>query len=312
MAGPAGIFSGLLRLCCRGVFGWLPWGSPRTTEVDRIEALQVAPIEELDTFEGVPTWVAAGAQTRGALPVVSEFYGGAVFSSRGRGYARYNEDAAVLLRDRRGWLYAAAFDQAGGLGGTVRGEASALAARAATEAFRQVAETNDPSESHIARRLEEAVWSAHHRLVERGEGEVTTAVMLVARPGQAVILNSGDSGALHFSKGALVQRTRMHEASSPVAMGMLTHAVGLIPEEPGPETYIWTLEPGDWLVLGSDGLLDFGGEERELGGWLDLHPDPVNAVNEVVGRVLRRMSFMQAKPDNLTVVGLKAASPDHG
>jgi serine/threonine protein phosphatase PrpC len=308
-----GIFSARPTLCSRCVFGWFPWATPRTLEKDREAARDVAPLEDLDPPHGAITWVGEGAQTRGALPIFAEGLAGAVYSSRGRGYAPYNEDAGALFRDRRGWMYGAAFDQAGGLGGSVRGQASGLAAREAARAFRELARsTAPPSDAEISKRLKSAIWSAHDQLVERGEGEVTTAVLAVVRSDRAVLVNSGDSGALCFSNGLVSQRTRMHESDDPGAAGLLTHAVGLIPEQPRPETYVWPLSPGDWLVLGSDGLLDFGGEPTEIAEWLGSHPDPADAVNDVAGRILRRMTFMRAKPDNLTVVGIRVADREDG
>ena len=83
---------------------------------EREAALNSAPIEQLDGLKSAPTMVAGGRQTRGALPVINDAYDGAVYSSRGRGYASYNEDAAGLFKDTRGHFYALALDQAGGLG----------------------------------------------------------------------------------------------------------------------------------------------------------------------------------------------------
>ena len=269
--------------------------------------MATGPIENLDRPELAPMLVAGGRQTKGALPAITPRFEGAVYSSRGRGYARYNEDGAGLYTDRNGALYASVFDQAGGLGGSVRGAASELAARAAFDAFRELAMGPAAGPERDEAGLRRAIDTSHQALLTRGEGEVTTAVLLVAREKRAIIVNSGDSAAMHFNAaGQLRAITEKHEVQSPAGIGCLVHAVGLAPEGPAPDCYRWTLETGDWVLMGSDGLLDAGLSFEAIGAILAGASNPENAVNTLARQVLRRMTVLQAKPDNLTVVAVRA------
>jgi serine/threonine protein phosphatase PrpC len=262
-------------------------------------------IEDIVEFDDAIMLVADGGQTRTALPFENEHYQGAIFSSRGRGYARYNEDAGGLFGDKNQRVYAVALDQAGGLGGRIRGRASALAAKEILGAGRSYAsaeaKTIDPIEN-----LLEAFLRAHRTLLERHEGEVTTAVAALIEDNVAYLVNSGDSGAVLFDRlGALKNRTIMHEFPPP-DQACLRHALGLEPEGCEPTPYAWNIEAGDWLLLGSDGLLDSGMVESELGEILVELTNPEEAVNKLCTLILRKMGTLRAKPDNLTVLLLRA------
>jgi serine/threonine protein phosphatase PrpC len=279
----------------------------RASAASRAAALTASRIEEIvPPPDGAVTWLAGGKQTKGALPARSGRFDAAVYSSRGRGYARYNEDAAALFGDSAGRIYAAVLDQAGGLGGRVRGAASEMAAMRLFEAWQEIAKSKTPADE--TKLMIEAMQKAHAQLVDRREGEVTTAVALVAKENDAILVNSGDSGALHFdAKGQLKAATLMHEHDSPLAVGCLTHAIGLIPETALPDSYRWTLEKGDWILLCTDGLLDAGLSNAEIGDLLLTSSDAEMAVNKLCTRVLRMMSTLRAKPDNLSVVAVRAS-----
>lgn len=284
---------------------WLPFGHVRASASARAAALASARLEALTSPEGAATLISAGKQTSGALPVKTRALEGALYSSRGRGYARYNEDAAGLFADERGKMYAFALDQAGGLGGKIRGLASAIAAAKLWQAARTIATTADPSPSTITREILLAFESAHRTLLSRGEGEVTTAVMAVVAPDHAMLVNSGDSGALHFSKRGEPKGATVPQEFDGANQGCLKHAIGLEPEGSAPETYRWTLAPGDWLVLASDGLLDAGLDDKEVGALLVESTGAEDAVNRIATTVLRRMGTFRAKPDNLTLIALR-------
>lgn len=268
-------------------------------------AEEQATIEALESPEQA-TMVAGGRELRGALGRQTPLYEAAVYSSRGRGYASYNEDAACLFDDAQGAVYAAAFDQAGGLGGTVRGAASELAAHRFFSAFQRIACGQlDPPAA-----LKSAMESSHEALVARGEDEVTTAVALAAGPSAAFLATSGDSGALHFSaEGDLIEEATRHHRRTLSGVYGITHALGLHPEGADPEAYVWQVKPGEALLLCSDGLLDAGIPTDALGGMLLRPATAVDAVNAIVRKVLRRMIWLQAKPDNLTLVLLRAREP---
>lgn len=284
---------------------WLPFGRVRASASARAAALSTAKIERLTEPDAATTLVAEGKQTKGALPLITEHLDAAVYSSRGRGYARYNEDAAGLFHDEGGRMYAFALDQAGGLGGRIRGQASGLAAKCIFRACQRIA-TDDPKAAVDHRSLLlEAFLDAHRALIDRAEGEVTTAVAVVFEPDRAEVLNSGDSGAMHFgSDGKLKARTEMQEFPPPNE-GCLRHALGLEPEGCEPLPYEWPLEPGDWVLLASDGLMDSGLSDRVIGEALVEAESAEAAVNTICTNVLRRMGTLRAKPDNLTVVAVR-------
>lgn len=284
---------------------WLPFGFVRASASARRAALQSSFIDEIDTPDGSATLIAGGRQTEGALPVSTPHFEAALYCSRGRGYARYNEDAAGLFCDRQGDIYAFVLDQAGGLGGQVRGQASQIAANHIFDACQRLAKSNDLD---ALTQLEIAYDRAHRVLVQREEGEVTTAVAAVIRSDTALLLNSGDSGAIHFDRRGLIRaKTRPQELDG-LNIGCLEHALGLVPEGASPEAYTWEIEPGDWLLLSTDGLSDSGLEDMELGKILAGSSSPEDAVNKICTMVLRRMGTFRAKPDNLTVVAVRAKS----
>jgi serine/threonine protein phosphatase PrpC len=285
---------------------WLPLGQVRASASSRAAALQSAKIEDLESPQGAATFIAGGKQTKGALPIKTQSFDCALYSSRGRGYARYNEDAATVFFDAVGRVYASVFDQAGGLGGRVRGQASEIAATKIYEAFRKIATSTD-TRLDIPAELFSGLAQAHDALVARNEGEVTTGVVLVAAPGAAIVVNSGDSAAIHFGgDGKLKAMTVMHEADSPMAAGALTHAIGLVPEGPAPDVYGVELAPKDVVILCTDGLLDAGLTTDDVGGILIDADSAETAVNKLATRVLRLMTTMRAKPDNLTIVAIRA------
>ena len=262
-------------------------------------------IEDLGELDKAALLIAEGKQSKTALPVLCGAFDAAVYSSRGRGYARYNEDAGGLFFDRKERLYAMALDQAGGLGGRIRGRASGLAAKeiiATCQAFAQLADEDPDPVDYLL----EAFLRAHKVLLDREEGEVTTAIVAVIQDNIAYLVNSGDSGAvLYNAQGEIKSRTIMHEFPPP-DQSCLKHALGLEPEGCEPTPYAWTLEEGDWLLMGSDGLLDSGMVEEEIGEMLGELDNAEEAVNRICTRVLRRMGTLRAKPDNLTVVMVHA------
>ncbi len=284
---------------------WLTFVNVKTTAAARRSALEAAPLERITEAEVPTLMVAGGRQTKGALPVATDHFEAALYTSRGRGYARYNEDGAGLYTDERGTVYASVFDQAGGLGGSIRGAASELAATYAFRGFRDLA--TGQGDGDVAMRLRQVVEDAHQALVNRAEGEVTTAVLAVARPGSITMVNSGDSAAMRFDeRGQLQAMTDKHEVTSPAGIGCLVHALGLTPEGPAPDTYQWPLPSGHWLLMGSDGLLDAGMDDEMVGRILMGATGPEDAVNQLARLVLRRMTLMQAKPDNLTMIAIRA------
>ncbi len=282
---------------------WSKWA--RTTG-QAARAASQGPLESLDSAEEAATFVAGGLETVRPLLVGTPALEGALYSSRGRGYAPYNEDGAVLFAGSDGRLYGAVFDQAGGLGGSVRGAGSRVGAVRTTEAFVRIS-TGERSPDAISRELGDALEQTHQELLTRGEGEVTTAVVAVALPdGEVMLASSGDSAGLLFDpSGHVVAQSVLHQPKLPHLRGCLTHALGL--RGPGPDVQHarWRLEPGSSLVLCTDGLLDAELELDEIGACMRAEQQLGPAVDGLVRRVLRRMRWYQGKPDNLTLLAVR-------
>lgn len=286
---------------------WLPFGSVRAAGGDRRRALEQGPIETIDALERAATFLGHQRESEGALPVVTAQLDGAVSSCRGRGYARYDEDAAALFADARGWLHGVVLDQAGGLGGHVRGEASALGAKLVAEAQRAIARAGIDDADELRARLEDTYRQIHARLLARAQGEVVTCVTAIVADDRAHLVVTGDSAAMAFdAEGRIKDHTVLQEAGPPNA-GCLAHALGLVPEGLKIDHYTWALAPGDWLVLASDGLLDAGLEHTEIGALLAEGKSAEEAANRLATTVLRRMSTFRAKPDNLTLLLVRRA-----
>ena len=155
--------------------------------------------------------------------------------------------------------------------------------------------------------LERGITDAHDLLVSRRQGEVTTAVVAVARGDAVIVANSGDSGAMHFSAdGEMLHETEAHEAVLPMHAGCLVHAIGLTPSGPAPDTSAWTMGAGDWLLLASDGFLDASFAPGDIAGFLGNAATATDAVDALCTRTLRAMTRFRAKPDNLSLVALRA------
>lgn len=265
----------------------------------RAAAVAAPPLEAGGARRSV-TWLRGGAEYPAALPVRTGYFDGAIYSSRGQGYASYNEDAVGLFRNRCGHLFGFVLDQAGGRGGKVRGEGSAIASGSIVAAFEALA-ARAASDGDPLEWLSGAFDDAHHALLRRGQDEVTTAVAAVFHPTAVALLSSGDSRALLFDAvGRVKERTvAAVDAADP---HRLTHALGLDPEGPGTVDYVWPLAEGDWVILATDGLFDAGLDDAVIGRYLWGANDAETAVNALARVVLRRMRDRSAKPDNLSLV----------
>ncbi len=183
-----------------------------------------------------------------------------------------NQDAFAVRNDLGLWIVA------DGMGGHPGGD---LASRLTVEAIvEQVAAT--PCPDHLepaeeARRLVEAVRSAHQQVRERARaqpeflGMGTTVVALSippAAPSTTIIAHVGDSRAYLLRQGRLIPLTRDHSLVedyidrgllTPAAARVhpnshvLTRAIGIDPDV-RVDTSEVTLEPADLLLLCTDGL----------------------------------------------------------
>ncbi len=288
--------------------------SPRLpTERIRSRPLSVArpatpgpyvPIEsilEANTSYGL---IAGNKETETVYKLRSPLAGAALHTHRGHNYKSWNEDGGALFADADGRLYLGVFDQAGGEGSdeNARGAASAIAARMLFDEMQLVAEEGgdrDQAEAALIR----AAKKAHKMILARGKGEVTTYIGAMIDRDEAVIVNVGDSGAMHFSAGG------KHVASTE-AQGvgrLLLEGLGMVRKREFEHmAYRWTLKPGDHLVFGSDGLLDSRLSEDKIGKLIAGCETAAEATRKLRDEVSTRMKTKKGKPDNLTVLVVRA------
>jgi serine/threonine protein phosphatase PrpC len=206
---------------------------------------------------------------------------------------------------------------ADGMGGHAHGElASAITTAAIQEIDGVYAGRNaDPLGSLIA-----AVRTANARIgawvrsnpQSEGMGTTLTAVLLYGAKSLALI-HVGDSRAYLLRHGALRRLTRDHtvaemliderrvsreEAERHPQGGMLTRALqGMEGPRARPDLYTELVEPGDRILICSDGLMDAPVPETQIGETLEQHSDPDRAAAALVDLVLRA-----GAPDNVTCV----------
>ena len=157
-------------------------------------------------------------------------------------------------------LFLAVFD---GMGGEANG---ALAAALAAEAFRDTVEGEDVP---LPAALTEALLLGNRRIcgeMARGLPPMgTTAVAACLRGEELLLTNIGDSPAFLLRRGSLTRLSAEHTEAAllsrwgvPVRKPRLTQFLGIPPEEMviEPHTLRLALQPGDWLLLCSDGLTD--------------------------------------------------------
>ncbi len=246
--------------------------------------------------------VAGDRETSDVFSIATPALQASLHTSKGVGYKDINEDGGALFRDEAGHLYLGVFDQAGGmgLGSRDRGAASAIAARVFFEHAKALA--TQPV-TDVAGALRHAALSAHHEIRKRGHEEATTFIAGRITRDEAVFLCVGDSGALHFrSDGRHVQSTEKHRLPPPLPQNILTDALGQTGGEPTTDAYRWHLQPGDRIVMGSDGLLDASFSNEDFGQILVEQPDPIEATRDLRAKVYQQMGERRAKSDNVTII----------
>ncbi|HEY6398135.1 MAG TPA: Stp1/IreP family PP2C-type Ser/Thr phosphatase [Solirubrobacteraceae bacterium] len=217
---------------------------------------------------------------------------------------RDNEDSA--------FVEAPVFVVADGMGGAQAGE---VASRIAIEAFaRGLPDTGTP-EARLADRVREANRQIYERSLEERDraGMGTTLTAAYLDDARLAIAHVGDSRAYLFRNGALTRLTQDHslveelvkqgklteeEAAEHPQRSIITRALGPEPEVEV-DTSTFEVEPGDLLLLCSDGLTTMVPEERVAeilasGGPVDrIAQKLIDEANEAGGR------------DNITVVLLR-------
>ncbi|MDQ6820782.1 MAG: Stp1/IreP family PP2C-type Ser/Thr phosphatase [Actinomycetota bacterium] len=180
---------------------------------------------------------------------------------------RGNEDSAFVR--------APLFVVADGMGGAQAGE---VASRIAVDAFERGLPDTGPPETRLADRVREANRQIYERSLEEQDraGMGTTLTAAYLDDAGLAIAHVGDSRAYLFRDGALTRLTRDHslveelvkqgkltaeEAAEHPQRSIITRALGPEPEvEVDTETH--DVQPGDVILLCSDGLTTMLSEER--------------------------------------------------
>jgi serine/threonine protein phosphatase PrpC len=271
----------------------LPSGKTRDDASMRIETF--AP-----HFERAPAWIAGRRECDVPISLEIDAFSAAMYSSRGRNYRDFNEDSAFLFLDEGGALYAAVLDQAGGLGGKVRGEGSEIAARTLAEGFVRIAAGNSPLQVE----LDTSFALAHQRLRERRQREVTTAVSVVVRGSSITIANLGDSGALLINEsGVMCWRSERHQFRTMQGQSDLTYALGRFDWHP-PDITDLAFGAGARILLGTDGFFDNLGDDETLGQAVRTAVTAADLFKSLVARALNAMESESWRGDNLSAVAI--------
>lgn len=194
-----------------------------------------------------------------------------------------NEDSVLVDAEHGIFLVA------DGMGGHNAGEIASSIAVGETLAFLVAALRKNASQDFLPL-LEEAFRKAHASIRRKAssdsslEGMGTTLVAVVIDGGKAFVCNIGDSRAYLF-RDRLLRLTVDHSLEN--RPNILTQALGTT-QEPVPFRRSAALQPGDVLLLCTDGLtglIDDGEIETILRAEAN---DPDRAVRALVGEALRK------------------------
>lgn len=188
------------------------------------------------------------------------------------------------IGNRVGGAEARLFLIADGVGGRPGGELASGSAAASLleyvdEAIVCYHSLDVDQEHEFLGRLEDAVHRAHRQILaqhgKEGKGPATTLTMITLAWPRAYLVHVGDSRAYYFRKGRLLQLTRDQtmgeymvdlgawtedQAARAKVAGNLTSALG--GSEMTPSVGLVDLEPGDVLLLCTDGLSKYVTDER--------------------------------------------------
>jgi len=246
-----------------------------------------------------------------------------VMSDRGQQRSQ-NEDAYALALERRakstserGYVVALAkaealkgllFLVADGVGGSEGGEAASLAAvRAVITAY--YADTGERRDLALERAVNRANIELHAASVTTGISGSTTLVGLLLLQKHGFVLNVGDSRAYRMRQGRIEQLTQDHslrqdllhtgevapEDGFTVPENIITRSVGRDPEVT-PDIFELELEPGDQILLCTDGLTRHVTDEELLSHSTQAQ-HPQRAVEDLVA-----LANARGGKDNITAL----------
>ncbi len=212
-----------------------------------------------------------------------------------------------------------------GMGGAAAGDvASKMAVAALEQVMRRASSLHTPEAAEAA--LVHAVATANRTILDyakahpdkRGMGTTMTAAVL-AGP-DVVIVQVGDSRA-YLKRGYTLQQLTMDQnvVGQMIASGrispdqarnvkqrnMLLEAIG-VQEKVGPDLVRVRVQPGDTLMLCSDGLTG-PLEDRRLLELMLQHDEPVRAC-----RALTEAACAAGGPDNVTVIAIRFSGDELG
>ena len=230
---------------------------------------------------------------------------------------RSNNEDRLLVDLPRGL-----FVVADGMGGQDSGEvASGLAVEIIPKAVEKGLSANQPADQALVNALAEANKVIIDAGISQPAGRRmgTTAVCALRQNGTVFVANMGDSRAYLIRAGQAEQLTNDHTvAAALVACGALTAEEALTSPfnnrlykflgstestDAAPEIKPLTPQPGDWLLLATDGLTNFVGKE-ELGAGPAQFPDPQAWAEHLVKSALARGSR-----DNVTCIVVAFDAP---
>lgn len=241
-------------------------------------------------------------------------------------YGVYDDKESGLRLFKQGMLVAVA----DGLGGHIGGDiASKLAVSLVRDLIREdpPAEVDRDSEREDTYYLElieklmiranESIYKTNLDLVKGKRPMGTTLCVALIRPSQIYLGNVGDSRAYLFRRGRFVAQTQDHswvdeqvrqgvmtqeQAENDKRRNLLTRSIGTHPEIEV-DTYQWRTEPGDQLLLCSDGLINMVPD----GGIAQVLDKPEMAQQKA--ETLVDLANENGGRDNITVV-LASINPD--
>ncbi len=211
---------------------------------------------------------------------------------------------------------------ADGIGGAVGGkEASTLAVESIEEflvnTLKWFFQLRGPETDNVVAEFQDALRRADARIFAEVaqhpelEGMGTTLTLAYSLGANLFVANAGDSRCYLFRQGELTQLTTDHTLAEDIARlgfnrhsrsgrlfggNVITNAIGGITPGVWVEVHKATIEPGDVLLLATDGLTNYVSDEQ-IAATLTDNPDPQTACERLVAQ-----SLEQGGHDNVTVI----------
>jgi len=227
---------------------------------------------------------------------------------------RQNEDVFKILIDKG--KNVSVLVVCDGMGGANAGNiASTLAADAFVHHMEKFID-NVGVQSDVAMRMADAVLGANKVVYDKSAqneeyaGMGTTLTAAISTPDGEVVVNIGDSRAYHVTTGGITQVTKDHSVVEDMVLrgdltraearrhpnkNLITRALGTSSDEE-PDVFFLNLNPGEHLLLCSDGLSNIVLDSEIL---FELQQG--RSVRESCERLVD-MALSRGAPDNVTTV----------